>query len=201
MEKIGRAYLVSVDELLKLDITGKVVVFPTDTVYGVGCKIDDIDAIHKIYELKERDYSKPLAILTPTSDISAFTVNVSSDAKGLMKKYWPGALTVIVKKNDRINDLVTAGLDTVGMRMPNSEIALKILNHFGLMATTSINISGKPPLNDIDEIIKEFSDKLDYIVTDKENTSNISSTVLDCTEKKVKVLRQGSIIFNIEGDR
>lgn len=195
MEKINNAYLVKADELLKLDITGKVVVFPTDTVYGVGCKINDIEAIHMIYELKERDYSKPLAILTPTSDISCYTSKVSNEAKEMMKNYWPGALTVIVNKNDRINDLVTAGLDTVGFRMPNSEVALKILNHFGVMATTSINISGKPPLNDIDEIIKEFSKKIDYIVIDKENTSNVSSTVVDCTKEEIKVLRQGSIII------
>lgn len=195
MEKINNAYLVNVSELIKLDITGKIVVFPTDTVYGVGCKVDDIEAIHKIYEIKERDYSKPLALLTPTNDISCYTSNVSSEAKELMNKYWPGALTVIVNKNKKINDLVTSGLDTVGFRMPNSKVALQILNHFGVMATTSINISGKPPLNSIDAIIKEFSEKIDYIVIDKENTSNVSSTVVDCTKEEIKVLRQGSIII------
>ena len=195
MEKINNAYLVNVSELMKLDITGKIVVFPTDTVYGVGCKVDDIEAIHKIYEIKERDYSKPLALLTPTNDISCYTSNVSNEAEELMKKYWPGALTVIVNKNKEINDLVTSGLDTVGFRMPNSKVALQILNHFGVMATTSINISGQPPLNDVNEIIKEFSDKINYIVIDKENTSNVSSTVVDCTKEGIKVLRQGSIII------
>mgnify|MGYP003297145505 CR=1 FL=1 len=187
------AKLVTVNELLNIDITGKVVVFPTDTVYGVGCKVDDIEAIHKIYELKERDYSKPLAILTPSTDITKYVSSITIEAQDLMNKYWPGALTVIVKKSELINDLITSNKDTVGFRMPNSKVALKILNKFGIMPTTSINISGSLPLNDIDEIIKQFKNKIDYIVTDREITSKVSSTVIDATTKDIIVLRQGDI--------
>lgn len=188
---------VTVDELLNKSIKGKIVVFPTDTVYGVGCRVNDLPSIHKIYELKERDYSKPLAILVPNPDVTSYTKNVSRKALELMKEYWPGALTVIVKKNDYINDVVTSQKDTVGLRMPNSSIALKILNKFGIMATTSINISGMPPLNDIEEIEKQFGEKIDYLVIDKEVTSNVSSTVLDCTEENIKVLRQGDIKIDL----
>lgn len=187
--------LVSVEELLKKDIKGCVVCFPTDTVYGVGALVDDLDAIKKIYELKERDYSKPLAILTPNDKLDNYIQNVNEKAKELMKNNWPGALTIIFEKKNTIPDLVTSNLSTVGFRMPNSEVALKILNHFGIMATTSVNISGNMPLNDLDLIIKNFHDKIDYIVTDKEKHSNVSSTVVSCIDDKIKILRQGDVVI------
>jgi len=189
MEKI------SIKDINNIDITNKVIVFPTDTVYGIGCKIDDLDAIKKIYEIKERDYSKPLAILCPNDNIADYVINVSDKAKELMMKYWPGALTIIYHKSEKINDLVTTDLKTVGFRMPNSKIALAVLNKFGIMATTSINKSGMPPLNDIESIEKEFGDMIDYIVIDKEKISGTSSTVVDATGEDLKVLRQGSIVI------
>lgn len=187
--------LITTDELLKRDIRGCVVCFPTDTVYGVGALVDDLEAIKKIYELKERDYSKPLAILTPNKNLDNYIQNTSLKAKELMENHWPGALTIIFEKKDTIPNLVTSNLPTVGFRMPNSKVALKILNHFGIMATTSVNISGSMPLNDLDLIIKNFHDKIDYIVTDKETHSNVSSTVVSCVGEKIKILRQGDVVI------
>ena len=186
--------VVTLEQLLTKDIKGKVVCFPTDTVYGVGALIDDTDAIKRIYYLKSRDITKPLAVLTGTKDIRKYVLEISDFSKQLMDKHWPGALTLVFKKSNLINDLVTSGFDTVGLRMPNSKIALTILNHFGLLATTSVNISGNTPINDVDEIIKNFSNDIDYLVIDKEETSNISSTVIDVTTEQYKILRQGDII-------
>lgn len=188
--------VVTLKELLAKDIKGKVVCFPTDTVYGVGALIEDEDAINKIYNLKHRDKTKPLAVLTGNNNIEKYVLEINDKAKELMNKYWPGALTIIFKKSNLISNQVTSNFDTVGLRMPNSEIALTILNHFGLMATTSVNISGNAPLNDINEIQKHFSDEIDYLVIDKQETSNISSTVVDLTTSNLKVLRQGDIIIN-----
>lgn len=185
--------VITLKELLTKDVKGKVVCFPTDTVYGVGALIDDEDAINKIYYLKNRDASKPLAVLTGTKNIENYVLEINDLSKQLMDKYWPGALTLIFKKSSLISDKVTSGFDTVGLRMPNSNIALQILNKFGLMATTSVNISGNKPLNTIDEIISNFEDEIDYLVIDQEKTSNISSTVVDVTEKTYKILRQGDI--------
>ena len=187
--------VVTLKQILEFDIKGKVVCFPTDTVYGVGALISDDEAINKIYNLKHRDKSKPLAVLTATTNINDYVININSIAKELMDKYWPGALTLIFKKSNLISDKVTSGFDTVGLRMPNSSIALQILNHFGLMATTSVNISGSEPLNNIEDIKKYFSNDIDYLVIDEEKTSNISSTVVDVTSDNLKVLRQGSIII------
>lgn len=182
-----------VKDIGSIDLKGKVIAFPTDTVYGVGCIIDDNVAIHKIYELKQRDYSKPLAVLAPNKDISKYVKSISKEAKELMEKYWPGALTIIFDKTDLISPLVTSNMESVGLRVPNSDIAQKILNHFGLMCTTSINISGENSINSIKEIEKKFNDKIDYLVIDDCILSKVASTVVDAREDKIKVLRKGSI--------
>lgn len=187
MEKI------SVKDLNNINLKSKIICFPTDTVYGVGCMIDDLDAIKKIYDMKNRDYSKPLAVLTGNKDISEYVLNVSDKAYELMDKYWPGALTIIFKKSNKVNDLVTSSLDTVGFRMPNSKIALKVLEEFGVMATTSVNISGQSSLNDTCEIEKEFGNIIDYMIIEKEELSCNSSTVVLACGDELKVLRQGDI--------
>lgn len=187
--------VVTLKELLKKDIKGKVICFPTDTVYGVGALINDDEAIKKIYYLKHRDISKPLAVLTGTDNIDMYVKEIDEYAKELMKKYWPGALTIIFEKSDVISNLITSNKNTVGLRMPNSKIALEILKKFGLMATTSVNISGSKPLNNVEEIIKNFSNEIDYLVIDMENTSNVSSTVIDVSNKPYKIIRQGDIVL------
>jgi L-threonylcarbamoyladenylate synthase len=90
-------------------------------------------------------------------------------------------------------DSFTKGLSTIGFRMPASKIALEVLNKFGPLATTSVNISNQPPINSLDEIIKYFGDKIDYIIEDLEEKSNVSSTIVDVSTNEVKVLRQGDI--------
>lgn len=187
--------VITINDIRKINLKGKVICFPTDTVYGVGALIEDEEAINKIYDLKNRDKSKPLAVLTGNTNIEKYVLEINNQAKQLMENYWPGALTLVFKKTNLISDKVTSNLDTIGLRMPNSKIALAVLNNFGLMATTSVNISGDKPLNDVNEIIKYFSNDIDYLIIDKEETSNVSSTVVDVTKNELKVLRQGDIII------
>ena len=185
---------ISIKDIDKINLKGKVIAFPTDTVYGVGALIDDLDAIHKIYELKHRDYHKPLAILIGSFDIDKYVLNNNGLAKEITNKYWPGALTVIYKKKDTINDLISANLDTVGLRMPNSKIALTLLKHFGPLATTSVNISGSTPLNNKKDIIENFDGLIDYIISEEEGSSNVSSSVIEVKEDgKINVIRAGEI--------
>ena len=181
---------VTLNELLTKDITNKVICFPTDTVYGVGAKVSDKEAIDKIYEMKKRDYSKPLAILTPNKNIDKYVVPTNSEAYKLMEEGWPGALTLIFKKSEAISNDITSGLDTVAFRMPDSKIALAILNHFGPLATTSVNISGMPPLNDIETIEQHFSKYIDYLVIDKEDLKGMPSKIIDVSTDSIKVIRK-----------
>lgn len=181
MEKI------ELNDLLKIsksDLIGKIIIFPTDTVYGVGAIYQDAIGVDKIYEMKKRDYGKPLPVLcsslTQVEDIAI----LPSYAYEYVK-YWPGALTIICNNKENKG--------TVGVRIPNSDIARKILNHFGPMSTTSVNYSGEKELNDIDEIYDTFKDKADYLVINKQELSKIPSTVISCINEKVEVIREGNI--------
>lgn len=180
---------VTVNELLSIDLKGKIVCFPTDTVYGVGAIYNDLEAINKIYLMKKRDYSKPLAILTNTKDIDQYIKYKSKKALELINNGWPGALTLIFEKSEVIDDIITSGKNTIAFRMPNSKIALAILDKFGLMATTSVNLSGEKPLNDINEIEKLFSDYIDYLVIDKETVNGKPSRIIDVTKDKEVIIR------------
>lgn len=187
--------LVNKDYLFNKDsLKNKIIAFPTDTVFGVGALIDDLDAIDKIYELKQRDYSKPLAILAATiDDIIPYIKEVNPEVIKIMKQYWPGALTIIFKKQEFVSDKLTAGLDTIAFRIPNSKIALSILEKTGPLATTSVNISGLDPLNKYEDIIKAFNDKIDFIINENEISSNVSSTIIDVSNNSIKIVRQGQI--------
>lgn len=181
-------------KLTKEEIKNKIIAFPTDTVFGVGALIDDLEAIDKIYELKHRDYSKPLAILASSiDDIIPYVKEVTEDVKEIMNKYWPGALTIIFNKNENVSDKITAGFKTIAFRIPNCNISLDILKQTGPLATTSVNISGNTPLNDYQEINKYFGENIDFIVSENVLSSNISSTIIDVTSNKIKIIRQGQI--------
>lgn len=189
---------ITVDELIKLpiqDILGKVVVFPTDTVYGIGALCNDVEGIKKIYELKHRDKTKPLACLASSIDDVLPIININNDQTYKLMSYWPGALTLIFEKKDR--KLIDENLSTIAFRIPDSLVALKILKHFGIMAVTSMNVSGSAPLNDLKSIEENFSQEIDYLVTDEENLSTVSSTILDISTKDVKVLRRGDLFLKL----
>lgn len=187
-------FIKDLNKLSKEDLVGKIICFPTDTVYGVGCILGDNEALNKIYELKNRDLSKPLAILVPSSEsIMPFIKECPLIAKDLMDKYWPGALTIIFNKKENCCDEFTRGLSTIGFRMPNSKIALTVLEKFGPLATTSVNISNNPPINNLNQIIEHFGDKIDYIIEDKEIISEVSSTIIDVSKESPIILRQGNI--------
>lgn len=181
-------------KLSKKDLKGKIIAFPTDTVFGVGALLDDENAIEKIYELKHRDYSKPLAILASSiDDILPYVKDINDDVLDLMKKHWPGALTIIFKKQNNVSDKITAGFKTIAFRIPNCKISIDILKYTGPLATTSVNISGERPINTYQEIFDYFGDKIDFIISENVNSSNVSSTIIDVTADEIRIIRQGEI--------
>ncbi len=187
---------ITVEELIKLnkeDIKGKVIVFPTDTVYGIGSMIDDQEGVSKIYNLKHRDKNKPLANLAYSSEQIEEYVNITNPKIKELMKHWPGALTIIFNKKHIYNN----ELPTIAFRIPNSNVALTILKRFGVMSVTSMNLSGSEPLNNLDDIIKNFESEIDYLVTNEEKHSNISSTIIDVTKEPFVVLRKGEILKKI----
>ena len=186
-----------IEELLILDnIKNKVIAFPTDTVYGVGCLIDDEQSIKRIYELKKRDQDKPLAILVGSIEQANDIVKaLPKKAVELMEKHWPGALTIICEKNENVPSFLNPLYKTIGIRMPKSKIALAILQKYGPMAVTSVNKSGEAPLNTFDEINNAYQNEIDYIIESNESSSNVSSTVIEINQENIKIIRQGNIII------
>jgi L-threonylcarbamoyladenylate synthase len=185
-------------EMTKDTFSGKTIAFITDTVWGVGTLVDNnvLEGINKIYSFKKRDLNKPLAVLVSSIDEALAHVEINNEHIYDLVKLWPGALTLIFKKSDCYYDEVT-GVDTIGIRIPNSHVAKKILEHLGPIATTSINISGEDSLNSIEDIENQFSDSIDYLVTDTHELSKTSSTVVDVSCSVIKIIRSGDIKINV----
>ena len=179
-------------QLKKEDLKGKLICFHTDTVYGVGAIATDVEACKKIYQMKQRSDKKPLPLLcSDIEQVKEYVEEIDEAVESLMRKYWPGALTIIFKKKENVGKHLSE--DTIAFRMPNSRIALSIINKFSPLATTSVNMSGEAEINNIDEIEEKFSDWIDYIVTDEAYLSNIPSTVMDATGIFPVILREGKI--------
>lgn len=181
MEKIT---IKSLEKLSKKDLLGKIIVFPTDTVYGVGCLYEDEKGIEKIYQMKKRDYGKKLPVLCDKIE-TVKSIAIIDDKYQKYTELWPGALTIILNKRCKN--------ETVAVRIPNSTIAIKVLNTFGPLHTTSVNYSGEKELNSPEEISEIFGDCIDYLVIDKENFTKKPSTIIDCTKDEVIVIRNGDI--------
>ena len=169
----------------------KVIIFPTDTVYGIGTPIFDIEGIERIYEIKKRPKDKPLACLCADLEQINSIAYLNDKAIKLINKFLPGPLTLILKAKEEVIDKI--GYKTIGVRIPNSEIALNILKENGPMLTTSVNESGSVPLNEYDDIKKDYNELVDYIYNTNKHSSNISSTVLLIDDENFKVLRTGEI--------
>jgi L-threonylcarbamoyladenylate synthase len=184
-EKIKKAA-----EIIK---SGGVVAFPTETVYGLGANAYDEQAVKKIFELKGRPQDNPLIVhISKKQDVYIVAREVSEKAKVLIREFWPGPLTLVLPKNPSIPDIVTAGLDTVAVRMPDHPIALKLIRLSGVpIAAPSANISGKPSATQPKHIKKYFGEKV-FLIEGKVKIG-IESTVLDLTEDVPKILRPGAI--------
>ena len=182
-------------EPAKIIKEGGIVIFPTETVYGIGTNGFDEKSIRKIYEIKRRDFNKPISLLIGSMDLVEEVAKDISDLEySLMEKFFPGPLTIILKKRKKVPDILTANGDTVGIRMPSGLIAKKLIEYAGVpIATPSANISGKPSGTNINGIIKDFEEKVDCIVDSGESKLGVASTIVRVIENKVHILREGSI--------
>ena len=169
----------------------KVIIFPTDTVYGIGCDIFDLEGIKRIYKIKNRSEDKPLACLCADIKQIEEIAYLSEDAKKLINLFLPGPLTIILKSKPIVIDKI--GYKTIGVRIPNNKIALDILKEHGPMLTTSVNESGDVPLNEYADIKTNYNHLVDYIYNTNTKSSNISSTVIDLTNDRLRILRIGEI--------
>lgn len=179
----------------KLLKEGKTVIFPTETVYGIGADALNEDAVSKIYKAKGRPSDNPLIVHISNIDkVYELSRNVSDKAKIVMEKFWPGPLTIILPKNKIVPNKTTGGLDTVAVRMPSNKIALKLLELSDLVvAAPSANISGRPSPTKGEHVVNEMNEKVSGIIVGDKSDFGIESTVIDFTEEIPLILRPGVI--------
>lgn len=184
--------LIEAAEVLK---AGGLVAFPTETVYGIGANALDVEVARKIYEAKGRPSDNPLIVhLCSASQVNQYVEEIPEVAYPLMETFWPGPLTMIFRKSDRIPDEITGGLPTVALRIPSHDIAFRLIELSGLpIAAPSANISGKPSPTIASHVIEDLSGRVDMIVDGGDVEIGLESTVLDLTGDVPMVLRPGGI--------
>jgi len=174
---------------------GEIIIFPTETVYGIGCDLFNKAAVSKIFKVKKRDKGKPLQVLISNiKQASMLAKGISPQAKKLMKQYFPGPLTIVLKKRKIVPSFVTAGKSTIAIRCPDHPLTLKLLNKYKRpIVGTSANISGKSDPHTAKEAVRNLKNKVDYVLDGGRVKHGIASTIVDATGKELKILRKGPI--------
>lgn len=193
----------SKEELNKLDIAadaiknGEVVAFPTETVYGLGANALISDSAEKIFKVKGRPSDNPLIVhIADIKDVKDIGIDIPDSFYLLADKFWPGPLTMIVKKSSLIPSSVSAGLDTVGIRMPDNELALYLIKKAGCpVAAPSANISGTVSATEARFVYDDFNGKIPYIIDGGNSKIGLESTVINLTLNPPVILRPGKITY------
>lgn len=192
---IDKAVINEAAEVIK---NGEVVAFPTETVYGLGANALNADAVKKIFMAKGRPQDNPLIIHVSNFNIEPYVTYISEKAKVLMEKFWPGPLTLIFNKSDIVPNVTSAGLDTIGIRMPSNIIAKELIEASGVpIAAPSANISGRPSPTNVKHCIEDLDGKIPYILGGESSEVGVESTIVDCTGETLCVLRPGGITLEM----
>lgn len=171
---------------------GGIVAFPTETVYGVGIHFDDEEALERLMEAKNRDYSKAITLMVADKkDISQYAY-ISPQAQKMIDQFMPGMITLIFKKKESVRDSMTNGKSTIGIRIPDSEFVLSLLKKVGPMLVTSANLSQHSNTTSTQEVLNQLDGRIDLVV-DGKTSDNIASTVVDVSQEEIKILRAGKI--------
>jgi len=190
---------VSVFEAVKILKQGGVVVYPTDTAYGLAVDATNAKAVKKLYQLKGRKFNKPIHVIVPSGAWLKKLVKVDKTALQIMDNHMPGPLTVVLplKLKSKSWQLLSAGTKTMGIRMPANDISMELVKKFGKpITTTSANISGKEPTYSIAEAQKQFTGskhKPGFYLDGGRLKEVKPSTIVSVVKNRVKILRQGPI--------
>lgn len=173
-------------EILK---NGGVVIFPTDTVYGIGCRFDDKDAINRIYDIKSRPKDQPFPILVSSIDQVKQLATITPLAEELIRKYWPGGLTIVLNSKE--------GSQKIGFRMPRSSLISLLIDLVGRpIIGTSANFHGQKSTSSFKQLDSELIKITDFVIRSN-SKKGIESTVIDATINPPKITRQGAVKINL----
>lgn len=174
---------------------GGIVGIPTETVYGLAANAYDAAAVAKIFAAKGRPQDNPLIVhISDMSELSVVAAEIPDSAKKLSAAFWPGPLTIVLKRTDKIPASVSAGLDTVAVRMPSNEVARAIIKASGLpLAAPSANISGRPSPTTSKHVIDDLDGKIDAVVISSDCSVGVESTVISLVDGRQRLLRPGGV--------
>lgn len=176
--------------------SGEIIVYPTDTLYGLGADALNKDAIRAVFKIKKRPLSLPLPIAVSNIEMLKEYVKLDTRSKSVIEKFLPGALTVILKKKGNLPDILTSGSEKVAVRIPDKRTALDLINVIGYpITTTSANLSGKIPPISVEEVQDQLKD-VKFILDGGKLASREPSTIIDLTSKP-NIVRVGRIPYEV----
>jgi L-threonylcarbamoyladenylate synthase len=184
-----------VDRAIEILKGGGIVVFPTDTVYGLGGDVFNIAAIERIYRVKQRSRNLPLPVLLADStQLADVVTSVPEIARYLIRRFWPGGLTLVLPKKDTLPDIITAGSNKIAVRIPDHVVPLTLIRGLGVpIIGTSANISDKPSPVTAEEVEQQLGSQVDLIIDMGRCPGGLESTVVDVTGEIPVILRRGVI--------
>lgn len=185
----------NVNKAIEIVKNGGIIIFPTDTAFGIGCRIDNRQAVDKLFAIRRRPLEQAMPVLVSSPDMALAYYDSPSDVvRRLMKDHWPGGLTIIdTCKKDLIYSPIRGGGDTVGMRMPNHPAILQIIKGVGVpILGPSANFHGDPTPYSTEDLNPALTKLVDYVVYG-ECTVKQASTVVDCSINPYKIIRQGAV--------
>lgn len=197
-----------IEEAIKIIKQGGVVIFPTDTAFGIGCRIDDEKTVERLFAIRKRPQDMATPVLFDSIErVKEFVIPFGAQGKPfdskveqLMRKYWPGALTLILYCNKvKVPSLVRAGGETLGVRIPDHEIPIQIVRGADIpILGPSANFHGEKTPYSFPELDKDLVKLVDFVLDGKTKTKNLTSTVVDCSVLPFKILRQGAVSLGYE---
>lgn len=174
-------------------LNGKLIVYPTDTLYGLGADIFNEEAIKKVFEIKKRPQDTPLPVAVSDFEMCKKISKVDERSEKLINIFLPGKLTLILEKKDVVPDIVTGGLKKVAVRIPDNKIALEILSRFGPITATSANIHGTKTPKLINDISNQFLKEDVEVYIDDGKLDGLPSTIVDASGQDIVIIREGAI--------
>lgn len=187
--------VISISEAARIIKNGGVIAFPTETSFGLGVDPTNEEAIQKIFEIKKRDHGKPITlILSSTQHLSKWVLKPNPMEKKLIKNFWPGPLTLLLKKKKSVSNLLSGGSDRLGVRVSSHPVARKLARQIGgAITATSANISGEPSLRSLAVLQKKLGNRIDGVIRNAKIGYKKDSTILYILNNKLNVIREGSI--------
>lgn len=184
----------NIDKAIEVFKNGGIVIFPTDTAFGIGCRIDAVESVKRVFDIKKRDYGNPLLALVGSIEMAEKYVTIPSNVREkIINVYWPGGLTIFLKANlEKVPSVVRSGTDSLALRLPDHDEIRSIIKQVGVpILATSANFSGSSTPYSLSEVDRKLLSKVDFVL-DGECTFKKQSTIIDCTVTPWKIIREGA---------